>query len=356
MSVKPATDISLIKGYIEKQDTTLINQMLNGLDFVKDLTVLRNVRQPLALNKMTVDKGNRRLNTDIETAKGGRKWSKRVLTPQGGMKIIKMIPEEVREAFMAEMLDPNAKELPFAQWVWEQEFAKIAADLNDNFYLGENPGDIDDFDAADTYAVGDYVYFNEIVYKCTAITTAGQSPATHPAKWVDADDAVLLDGPGTIIAKEITASNLVVAGTGSFDHTTAYDAVLEMWDNVDETHKNKGMTLDLSFGAAQDLAININKEFGSGVGISNMDIEEGKSFIVKGTGGRLRAIPRTWMKASRRLIITHAGNLVVGMNQVGDVNKVGKVVETLHGYKAIVKWMLGAQFRDLENLYVNDQV
>jgi hypothetical protein len=115
------------------------------------------------------------------------------------------------------------------------------------------------------------------------------------------------------------------------------------------------MILDASFGVAQDLAININKEFGSGVGISNMDVEEGKSFIVKGTGGRLRVMPRTYMKASRRLIITHPGNLVIGMNQVGDANKVGKVVDTLHGYDAIVKWMLSSQYRDLENLYVNDQ-
>jgi hypothetical protein len=61
------------------------------------------------------------------------------------------------------------------------------------------------------------------------------------------------------------------------------------------------------------------------------------------------------MKSSRRIIMSHEGNLILGMNQVSDTSKVGKLVPTLHGFRAIVKWMIGTQFRDLENLYVNDQ-
>lgn len=357
MAVTPATDISAIKGYIEKYDKTLINEMLNGLDIVKDLPVRRNVREPLTLYKMTVDDGVRRLNTDIEKAKGGRKWGKRVLTPARAMKIIKIVPEELRETFQSEMLDINATEIPFAAWVWAQEFAKIAEEINDNFYYSINPDTIDDFDAAAVYAPNDLVYFNEIVYKMVdgANTTAGQSPVTHPAKWLDVDNQVICDGPDALIKKAIADEGLLTATTGTFNATDAYEYLHEMWANVSEAHKNKKLVADVSFDVAQEVATRQNVLFGSGQGIGGVDIEEGKPFLLKNTGGRLMVKPNTWMKSSRRVIMTLPGNLIVGMNQTSDANKVGKVVEDLHGYRAICKWMIGAQFRDLAPLYVNDQ-
>jgi hypothetical protein len=360
MSVKPATDITAIEGYIHKQDRKLINQMLNSLDIAKDpsVQVLRNVREPLDMNKMTVDAGARPLNTDIETAKGGRAWTRRTLTPYGAMKIIKIIPEEVRKTFMSEMLDVNAKELPFAQWVWEQEFAKLQAEVNDNFYLSEHHGNPPTFSPSATYAANALVYFNEVIYKniSGSTTTAGESPTSAAAKWQDVDNKVMLDGPNKIITTALASEGLAVAGSGgSFSETTAYDAFMDMWAVIPEAHKNKGMVAKVSFGVQQDLAINVNKLFGTGVGIGGVDTEEGKSFKLKGTGGRLIIEPATWMGASRRIIMTHKGNMVLGTNQAGDTNKVGESVKTLHGYRAIIKWMMGFQFRDLETLYVNNQ-
>ncbi|MBD3627612.1 hypothetical protein [Cyclobacterium sp.] len=358
MSVKPATDIEAIKGYIEKQDKVLINEMLNGLDIVRDLDVRRNVLTPLALNKMTVDDGSRPLNLDIETAKSGRRWTKRVLMPRRAMKIIKMIPEELRETFQSEMLDINAKEVPFAAWVWAQEFAKIAEEINDNFYYSKYHDDPEEWASGDTYAVDDLVYFNNIIYRCTAITSAGESPSSAEAKWEDADNKVISDGPDTIIKKAIAEEGLLAVGTGTFDDTDAYAYFKEMWGAVPEAHKNnngRGMIAHVSYGVHEDLAVNVNKLFGSGAGIGAVDIEEGRPFALKGTSGRLRVMPRTWMGGSRRVIITPPGNLIVGMNQISDTNKVGKLVDTLHGYRAIVKWMIGTQFRDLAPLYVNDQ-
>lgn len=360
MATNPATDISAIKGYIEKHDKNLIKQHLNGLDIAidPDIQVLRNVREPRALDKMTVDKGARPLNTSIETAKGGRKWSKRLLTPRGGMKIIKMVPEELRETWMSEMLDVNAKEVPFANWVWAQEFAKLQEEINDNFFDSEYHEEPDNFNPASTYPVGALVYFNEIIYRnvSAGTTTAGESPATAPAKWADVDNSVICDGPNTIIKEAIANEGLLTAGSGgSFDEETAYEAIMDMWSVIPEAHKRLGMVASVSYGTAQDFAINVNKLFGTGAGIGGVDIEEGKRVKVKGTGGRLTIAPKTWMGGSSRIIMTPAGNGVLGMNQVSDVNKVGKIVDTLHGYRAIVKWLIGFQYRDLEVLYVNDQ-
>lgn len=358
MAVSPASDISAIKGAIHKQDKQLINQMLNGLDIVKDLAVRRGVRQPLDLNKMTVDSGARPLNIDIETAKGGRKWTKRTLTPKSGMKIIKMVPEELRDTFMDEMLDPNAKEVPFGQWVWAQEFSKLASEINDNFYFSKyHGGSLEDFSEATVYSPGDLVYFNEIIYKMidVADTTAGQSPTTHPAKWEDVDNKVICEGPDALIKTAIATEGLLTMTTGTFDDTDGYDYAHEIWGNIPEAHKNKGMVTYCSFDAAQDIATQQNLKFGSGVSIAGVDVEEGKPFFLRNSNKRNLIMPVTWMGGSRRLITTMKGNLVLGLNQVSDSNKVGKLVETLHGYRAIVKWMIGCQFRDLEVLYVNDQ-
>lgn len=356
MAVSPATDISAIQAYIEKYDRTLINQMLNGMDIARDLTVVRNVREPLHFKKMTVDEGVRRHNLDIETAKGGRIWSERILTPYLGMKIIKIIPEEVRESFMSSMLDPNAKELPFAQWVWAQEFAKIASEINDNFYLNTRPTVVD-FSAGATYVANAHILFNDVVYKNVSgtTTTAGESPISAAAKWDDVDNLVLFDGPNAVIQKAISDEGLAASETGSFSVTTAYAYVKEMWDQVTEAHKNGGMVAHVSYDAAQDIAENVNALFGSGKGIGGVDIEEGNSFVLKNTGGRLRIVPHTWMGDSRRIIMTKPGNAVLGLNQTSDAQKVGEMVKTLHGYRAIVKFIMGFQFRDLEVLYVNDQ-
>lgn len=351
------TDIEAIKGYIHKYDKTLINQMLNGLDIVKDLPVRRNVTEPVDLYKMTVDEGARPLNTDIEKAKGGRLWTKRILTPQTAMKIIKMIPEELRETFQSEMLDINAKEVPFAAWVWAQEFAKINSEINDNFYYGEHHGGAQAFNPATAYAVNAKVLFEEVIYKniSGSVTTAGQSPTTHPLKWLDVDALSICDGPHKILTTALASEGLVAAQTGTFNETDGYDYAKEMWDAVTEEHKNKGMVALTSFDAAQDIATQQNFKFGSGKGIANADVEEGIPFKLRNSNGRLTIKPVTWMKASRRIIMAHPGNLIVGMNQTSDVNKVGNLVPTLHGFSAIVKWMICTQFRDLEPLYVNDQ-
>jgi hypothetical protein len=351
-----STDVSALQGWITKYDTTKINQALNGMDIARDLTVIRNLREPMALPKMTVDAGGRRLNTSIKEAKGGREWTERIITPYGAMKIISIIPEEVRDSFMSSMLDINAKELPFAQWVWEQEFAKIASEINDNFYYSTRPTVVN-FASGATYAANAHVLFENVVYKniSGSTTTAGESPLSASVKWKDVDNQVIIDGPDAIIKAEIAASNLAAVATGTFSETTAYGYFKDMWTDVPEAVKNKGLIAYVSHGVAEDLAENVNTKFGSGVGIGGVDIEEGVPFYLKNTNRRLKVMPCTWMGTSRRVIMAPSNNLVLGLNQVSDASKVGKMVDTLHGFDAIVKWMIGFQFRNLEELYVNDQ-
>lgn len=358
-------DISAISGYIQKYDKKLISQMLEGLDCVTDLSegLRRNVREELNLPKMVVDEGIRPLNTDIEEPKGGRTWTARKLTPRHFMKIIKVKPEDARKSFMSAMMGPNATREPFAAWSWAQEFKKIAQELNKNFYLAKYHNDPAEFDAGETYDVGDLVYFNKgdkrgkIVYECLEITTAGQSPSTHAAKWKDVDASCLYDGPGTLIAALLTASSLSAFAGGAFDETNAYDAFKDQFDAIPEEHKDAGLCAYCSVDAGSDLMADINAKFGSGKGIGNVDIDisAGQTFTLKNTAGRLKVKPVTWMKTSRRIIITPPQNMIIGIDSLSDVNSVGKLVETLHGYETVIKGMMTFNFADLETLYVNNQ-
>ena len=357
MANEVTVNIDAIRGYIQKNDRKLIGQTLNALDIFNDLRegVMRNVLTETHLNKMTVEDGVRPLDTTIETEKSKRVWTRRTITPRFGMKIFHVIPEELRETFMSEMLAPGAKREPFAAWAWAREFEKLGQEINDNFYLQEYKADSADWSSSATYAAGDVVKFNDVFYKANATTAAGESPSTTPAKWDDVDNKVMYDGPGTIIAAEITAGNLTPVVTGAIDNTNAYDQFMAVWNTIPEAHKNKRPVVYASYDVVEDLIEHHNTKFGSGKGVSGADLDTNKPFVLKGTAARLTVIPTSWMAGSQRLIFTRRGNIKVATNQTREFNGVSKLIETLHGYKAVAKFALASQIADLEAIWVNDQ-
>lgn len=353
-------NIDAIKSYLKTFDKQLIGRMLNDLSFFKDptLTVMRALRTETELVKYTGAKGARRLDTTIDKAKDKGAWGTRTITPRFGMKILEFVPDELKESYFSEFMDTNKKRIPFAEWVMNEEMKTLAAEINDNIYNAKY-ATVAAYDAAKSdYAIGDHVIFGDskIIYRAVATPGTGESPATHEAKWVDADAAVLLDGPGTVIAAEIAASKLAAYAGGAFNNTDAYNVIKGQWeDDVTDAHKNEGMVAYVSYGAAEDIAQHQNTLFGSGKGIANADVEEGVPFYLKNTNKRLLVMPSLWMGTSRRIIISTKKNLTFGTDQVSNLNSIGKVVETLHGYNTVSKFTLAFQIRDLEPLSVNNQ-
>lgn len=352
-----ASDFAAITKYAGQFDRQLVSQMLNGLDFLDQVRVMRKASaHGVLLPKMTVSKGIRPLNLNVEDPKGkNRSFSGRKLYIYGGMKIITIVPEEARQTFMDEQLDPNAKELPFAKWVWEKEMEKISQEINDNIYLGKYKGDSADWDAAAAYTGGtDYVNFGEVIYKCVTTTTAGQSPTTHPAKWEDVDDAVISEGWGSIIATEITAGNIAGANlitTGAITTANALTKTELMYNGMTSAHRKLGG----SFRMGPDLyAAYIEHERTTYPSAANPNFGDGKKYIY-GSSKKWEIEECSWMGDSGRVIVTQKNNLAFGTNLESDMNKIGKTVDTLHGTKSIVKWQQGCEISDLETLYVNDQ-
>lgn len=352
---EPTQDVAAIKNYAGQYSKDLIGQMLNGLDIAKDIKVIRNIKTALNLTKLTVANGFRPLNTSVEEGKKpGRKYTGRKLQPRGGMKIFEVIPEELRETWMGDQLDPNAKDVPFAQWVWEREFEKLGDEINENIYLSKFEADADAFDVADTYAVGEYVNFEEDIYKCITITTAGQSPATHPAKWENVNGLVVCDGPGTIIAAEIAATNLTPIVTGAITNLNAVAKFRTVYLEMPIAVRKKQTIMWVSYYLFEKYREDYDTRYGKGNGILDNSDDAEKIFL-KGSSKRCEIRPCTWMGDSQRIIASIYDNFLMGTNQLDDFNKIGKMVDTLHGFKAICKFLIGFEFADLEVLFVNDQ-
>ena len=120
------------------------------------------------------------------------------------MKIIEVLPEELRKTFLSEGLAANAPTYPggFAQYFWEEQKKTLTAEINDEFYLSVDPEAIADYVASSSYTVGQRVAFGTDFFECAASATANQSPTANPEKWTNINGKCLGDGLGTIINAE----------------------------------------------------------------------------------------------------------------------------------------------------------
>ena len=344
--------------FIGNNDKRLISQALNGLDFVSQVRTIRNASlNGTGLQKMTVAAGARPLDLNVESRSGAhRSFTARKLMVYEGMKIIEIIPEEAMKTWMSDMLEPGAKQIPFAQWVWENEYKKLASEINDNIYLSDYKGEAEAFDAGATYTAGtSFVKFGDDsdIYACVSNTTSGQSPTTHPAKWSLVNATSICTGWGKIIANEIAAGNIAGANlitTGALTSSNAFDKVELMIDGMSVAHRKLGGTIRMSHAAyakylKQERTI-YTSALTPGMGAEKKTVYGHPNWVID---------PCTWMGTSSRLIATQKENLVFGTNLEGDTGKIAKSIETLHGTKSVVKWYAGCEIADLETLYVNDQ-
>ena len=354
-----ATNFDAIAKFAGQYNKQFVAQILNGLEFLEDVLVLRNVSGlGQLLPKLTVNGGIRPLNLNVETPKGSnRNFSGRKIVPKGGMKIIQINPDEAMATFLDDgTWGPNAPTMPYEQWVMVQEMAKIAEEINDNIYLGVDQSAADVWDAGTAYAIGDYVKFNEVIYLCIVDTLAGESPLTTSASWQDADDVSINKGWGTLLAEEILAGNLPMSNiitTGALTTVNAWEKVNLIYNGMTAAHKKKGGTVLMSCENFSNYLIAEKAAFQN---TAVPDMGDGEKYVF-GTGKKwkIKMGGASYLGTSGRVIFNNQGkNLVFGTNIESDMNSIGKMVPTIHGMKSVVKWTQSCEFSDLEVLYVND--
>lgn len=359
MATQTQTDITAIQAYAGQYDKKIITQIVNQLDVAKDLEVRRNLTAPVNLPKFSAADGFRPVDTTIEEPDDSSgTFGVRQLVPKVGMKILKIVPEDLRPTYLSEQLDPNAKEYPagFAQYYWEAQTKKLAAEINNNGYFGVNSADILAYNAATAYTVGStFQYINKSYYKVTTATNAGETPISNPAKFKKINNAVVTKGLGTIIGEEyanLPSRNKIT--TGALTSANAYDKVISFYMSLPEEIRPVGGLIRCSQTTYDNFSLHALSKFTNG--IQNLQVPGKVGSSIFGSDGMWMLKPCSWMSGSGRLIATLDGNLIMGTNQTSDFSSIGNIVPFLHGYRAIMKMILAYQIADLEVLFVNDQV
>lgn len=350
-------NIVAIQTYAGQYEKAIIGEMLTGMDIAQDIDVIYNLTSPRILPRLKVNGGIRPNNTNITGPKNTqRTWTERTISPKRGMKIWSIVPDDLEKTWLSEMLMPNALDLPMAAWVWTKEAEKISSEINESVFDSKYRGDAIAYNAATAYAVDTYMLFTDnVIYSCVTLTTAGQTPLTHPAKWLDVDAKSICNGPGTVIKDAITASELTnVVATGAITSANAWDKINTMFDALEPAHRNKGGVVHVSQDVFNKF---IEAKAAEYPNTWTPDMADLPQYIYK-SGKKWQFIARTWMNSSQRIIfetrVGGKGTLTMGINKLDDTNNI-KTVPNLHGYDAIAKFILCFQFGDPDSLLVNDQ-
>ena len=357
-NVVTTNDITAINNYVGEYADDIIGSVVNGLDIVQDVDVIRNLTTPRILPKYVGNKGMRPLNTDVRSAKGkAGTFGKRTITPRTSMKILDVIPEELRKTYLGRDLRANQKEYPkgFAQYFWAEQTRTIQAEINDNAYFGVDSEDIAAYDGGTSYTVGQrMLYTDKSYYRCVSATSAGQTPESHAVKWVDCDNEVLAKGFGTIIAEEYSgmpSANKIA--TGTISATNCYDKVVDFYNAIPQAKKNLGGEIKCSYDVYQKYALALIAKFTNGT--SAFEVPGTVNYYIFGSGQKWVLKPCTWMGTSQRLIATQRQNMKMGTDLTSDLNSIGKVIEHIHGFNYKYQMILAYQFADLETVFLNDQ-
>lgn len=354
-----AADVSALAAFPGEYEQKLFSTLINSMDIAKDVTLVPNVKKKLNLTKLRVKKGARPYSGTHEPDTGDLVYTPRVLEVKVGKRDLLIDPEDYRATWMASQVGAGSgaskKTIPFEQYVWAEVMKALGSEINDEtayFGLDLSALTVVPFDAGDTYAVGDFVTFGSPTkwYKCIVITTAGQSPLTHPAKWTDVTAIVISKGLGTIIAEEITATNLSVTATGAItDGATAKTAFKKLFRAQTAPYKKAGVLIYCSYTDYEFLL--------DGLAENTKYIKEDASatrLFLPETGRKCEIVPATWMNGSRRLICTPKENLLMGTDLLSDLNDIS-VIEDVYTLKTGIKFVIGWQIRDLAALKVGDQ-
>jgi len=366
MATTPTTDISAINAYAGKYYQNIIRDITNQLDIANDLYLLRNLTAPRQLWGFSASKGLRPIDTSVEdTNRSAGSFRKRTITPRTMMKVIKVIPEDLRDTFFSEQLSENAKQYPagFAQYFWEEQAKAIAEEWNDNAYYGVDPETVPTYSALSTYTDKSIIAFETDegtqYYQNTSgsTTTAGDSPATAPNKWTEVNAKCLAKGLGTLIAEEITASNITPVSTGAISNQNALEKIDgTFWGSIPtKVRRNGNITIFVSDTVFQYRIQNLRSEKTNGGFYTEADIKQA-AYEIRDSFGKATIKPASWLGTSGRIIWTIDKNLVMGVNQLPSANPFGHFVQGLQHIKGIFKAISAYQIADLRYMGVNDQV
>lgn len=297
-------DLSALAAYGGEYKQQLFSKFYRGLTAAKDLTLVENVKNKLNLTGLDID-GELKPGTGIFKPKGGFNFKPRVLQVEEFQRDVQMFPKKFRTSFMAAMRGRGEgaknKNIPFAQYCWEQFMLQNASQINKRtIYFGVGKGAYADYDAGAAYAVGDRINIanptdGEIEYwQCKTITTAAQTPYTHPAKWKKAGPEAICEGFGPKIAAGVSSGEIGTVTTGAITTSSgAYAQFKKVWRAQDEEIRD-GDALVPTFCSYTDYDLLTDDQEDKVSKYTEIDQSTNMRFL-KGTERRNVIIPVLWL-------------------------------------------------------------
>lgn len=305
-----AIDLSGIASGLVEMGPAMISKKISQWDLQKDVFIHRNVTMPRALTKVTGSGNPRpyRTNDDFNNAA----FTDRTLTVRASKWDFELNYEALRNTYLSAAsngaFDPNSVRIH--QYIVDQFATQYLAQIYDN-----------------TVGAGDYN---------SSGTTA----------------AAIADGFLTIIADEITATNLSPVTVGAMTTSNAVTKVEILVDALPAWMKQMGFKIYCSYDSFSKYRTHYRSLNGFGFQAN----AEGR-FKLDGYNGYLE--PRGWMGSSARLIAVP--NVPVG--SVDNALHMGTNDEAVEIYPSIhldliqirMKYPVGFQISDLSAIVVNDQ-
>lgn len=320
------------------------------------VTTLPGLKNKQTLHKIIVNKGAKPY-TGTHKAKSDIVFLPRTIEMEDCQRDLNIDPKKYRPTFLAEMRGKgegaNNMTIPFAQYVNETVLLELANEVNnDTLYHGVGKAAFAAYSALTVYVAGNKVTYTQDgelrYFECVSTTVAGQNPDTHPAKWMWVGAKALTKGFGKIIADEIVAGNLTPEVTGATTSSNAYENFTKVWRGMDERIKSQGGVILSSYTNYEYLMDDYENKIKK-----NFEEVNGVTYLAK-TDRKCIIQPWSPMAGSNRLIGTGFKNLVIGTDDLNDMNTI-KTIENMYDLDMGITWVMGLQIRDLEALNINDQ-
>jgi hypothetical protein len=354
-------DLSQIAKYAVANSKALIRRFYNGLRIADDITLQPNVKNKMPMPMLVIN-GQPRPYTGNHKANGGDiSYTDRELSVDDFQRDISIDPSQYRNTYLAQLRGAgegaNNLTVPYAQFTMETIIGENASSLNNQTaFNGLGKAAFAAFNPATVYAKGAPVKFAGLdgephYYVALAATTAGESPATTPAKWLLADALAITEGIGTKI-KAARGSGLLknVAATGKTNVDDAFGQALAVYRKLLQGLRDSRN--DIFLYGAPDLFDMVADSFGDN--IQKYTAADGTLTVLPRTDGKCKIKRASWMAGSEMFIASPKSNLFMGTDLLNDLNEL-RVVPQVYKLDMGLKGLIGFQFADEQAIATNDQ-
>lgn len=376
LAMATAIDVSAVTAYADEHKRPLIASLINGLDIANDITVIPNVKNKVALSKLTIGDGFRPYSGTHEPKTGQLVFADRYLETLTGKRDLLIDVKDFKTKHLAWRTRPgNAAsktidDMDFAPFVWDRVIKGLQREINDETaYYGFDKSTAVAYDSGDAYAVNDIVTFSDSSFTsgvteyflCIATASAGDTPATDTDKWRNVTARAVVPGIKSYIDAAITGGFTATTTGAITTGATAQTAFKKLFRDFSAAYKSQMVIIHASYTDCEFLL--------DGMETITQYTSPDVSAMVKmglipimGTNNKCFAKPASWLGTSRRLIaepmeISNGGyglNLVMGTDLLSDANDIN-MIKDVYTLKTGITVDLGFQIQDLSALRLGNQ-